>query len=208
MSLRPIRLAAGLLVTSLAFGVAPAAPALADGIAVPPARHHVRHQVRHHVWHAPRVVERIRVVNRIVPVDRVRVVERVVPQIVYVPQPVPQYTSACGGCGGHVAYAPPPPPPVQYRSSGSCGGCGYGVAQTGTYYSGAGYVGTQQYADDEEYAPAYAPGYSTGYSTGYIGGGYIRPRLRFSTRFVGNRVGFRRGFSNRSFYGRRTARFR
>jgi hypothetical protein len=110
---------------------------------------------------------------------------------------------------------------VQY----GCGGCGYGVAQTGSYYSGysgysgnyysgAGYVGTSQYADDEEYAPAYTTGYSRGYSTGYvgrgyIGGGYIRPRLGFSTRFVGNRVGFRAGFTNRSsFYGRRSARFR
>jgi hypothetical protein len=214
MSLRPIRFAAGLLITSLAFGVAPAAPALADGIIAPPARHHVRQHVRHH-WHAPRVIERV----------------RVVPRIVYVPQPV---YSGCGGCGTRVAYAPPP---VQY--SGSCGGCGYGVAQTGyysgysgysgNYYSGAGYVGTSQYADDEEYAPAYTTGYSTGYSTGYIGrgyvgrgyvgrgyggrgyigGGYIRPRLGFSTRFVGNRVGFRAGFTNRSsFYGRRPARFR
>jgi hypothetical protein len=148
------------------------------------------------VWHAPRVVERVRVVNRYVPVDRVRVVERVVPQIVYVPQPVPYQTSSCGGCGGHVAYAPPP---VQHSYSGSCGGCGYGVAQTGTYYSGSGYVGTQQYADDEEYAPGYSTGYSTGYvGGGYLGGGYIRPGLR-TARFVANRVGFRRGFSGRRF---------
>lgn len=177
MSLRPIPLAAGLLVSSLAFGVAPAAPALADGIITPPVRYHVRHHVRHRVWHAPRVVTRI----------------------VYVPQPVPQYyTSACGGCGAHVAYAPPPPP-VRYHYSGSCGGCGYGVAQTGIYYSGAGYVGTTPYIGDEDYSPAYAPAYTTGYSTGYIGGGYLRPRLRFSTRFVANRAGFRRGFYGRRF---------
>jgi hypothetical protein len=188
MSLRPIRLAAGLLLTSFAFGIAPAAPALADGMAPPPARHHVRHHVRHRVWHAPRVVT----------VERIRVV----PQIVYVPQPV--YTTACGGCGAHVAYVPAPRPLPTYYYSGSCGGCGYGGATTPTYYSRTGYVGTSGYADDEEYAPTY----TTGYSTGYIGSGYIRPRLRFSTRYGTGRVGFRRDFSSRSFYGRRTARFR
>jgi hypothetical protein len=53
MSLRSIRLAAGLIITSLALNLAPAAPALADGMAPTPKRHHTRH------WHAPRVVTKV-----------------------------------------------------------------------------------------------------------------------------------------------------
>jgi hypothetical protein len=79
MSARPIHLAAALVVSGLAFGVVPTAPALADGIAAPSARHHIRH--------APRV----RTIYR----------ERVVHV------PVPQYyANPCGGCGAHVGYAP------------------------------------------------------------------------------------------------------
>ena len=110
MSLRPIRLVAGLLLTSLAFGVAPAAPALADGMITPPARYHVRHHVRHH-WHAPLVVTRV----------------------VYVP-----YTTGCGGCATPVAYVPAPLP--TYRYSGWCGSCGYApTAYTYSGYLGTGY---------------------------------------------------------------------
>jgi hypothetical protein len=179
MSLRPIRLAAGLLVTSLVFGAAPLAPALADGIVVPPPRYHAPRYVRHHVRYVPRV----------------RTVYRTVPRIVYVPQPVPQYHNPCGGCGSPAVYAPP----VQYYNS-SCGGCGYGGISTG--YS-SGYVGAVGYDDYEpQYAPAYS-GYYGGYSTGYYGGGYVGGRFGYSRRFVGTRVGFRGGFSNRSFYGRR-----
>src|SRR3954447_10784434 len=98
MSLRPLRLAAGFLVTSLAFGAAPTAPALADGIVAPPPRYHAPRYVRHHVRYVPRV----------------RTVYRTVPRIVY----VPQYHNPCGGCGSPAVYAPP----VQYYNS-SCGGC-------------------------------------------------------------------------------------
>ena len=58
MSLRTIRLAGGLLVAGLILGFAPTAPALADGMYVPPARHHAHY--------APRVIEHVRVVNRYV----------------------------------------------------------------------------------------------------------------------------------------------
>jgi hypothetical protein len=115
MSARPIHLAAALVVFGLAFGVAPTAPALADGIVAPPARHHIRHHVRHHVWHAPRV----RTIYR----------ERVV----YVPMPQ-YYGNPCGGCGTRVAYAP-------HHHFGSCGGCGY----SGAGYVGfsTGFVGAR-----------------------------------------------------------------
>jgi len=184
MSLRPLRLAAGLLVTSLAFGAAPTAPALADGMIAPPPRYHAPRYVRHHVRYVPRV----------------RTVYRTVPRVVYVPQPVPVYASPCGGCASPAVYAPP----VQYYNS-SCGGCGYGVS-TG-YRSG--YVGAG-YADYEpQYAPAYSTGYYGGYSDGYYGGysggyyggGYVGARfgrVGFGRGFYGGRVGIGRGF-----YGRR-----
>src|SRR5215203_6945391 len=102
MSLRPLRLAAGLLLTSLAFGAAPVVPALADGMIAPPPRYHAPRYVRHHVRYVPRV----------------RTVYRTVPRVVYVPQPVPvlvQYASPCGGCGSPAVYVPP----VRYYNS-SC----------------------------------------------------------------------------------------
>jgi hypothetical protein len=73
MSLRAIRLSAAFVLAGLAFGAAPAAPALADGIIAKPVWHHPRHVVR----------ERVRTVR----------------QIVYVPQ---YYTTSCG-CGSAYA---------------------------------------------------------------------------------------------------------
>jgi hypothetical protein len=182
MSLRPLRLAAGLLATNLAFGAAPIAPALADGMIAPPPRYHAPRYVRHHV----------------------RTVYRTVPRVVYVPQPVPvpiQYANPCGGCGSPAVYAPP----VQYYNS-SCGGCGYGVGGYDTGYIGAGY------ADYEpQYAPAYSGYYGGGYG-GYYGGGYVGARfgrVGFGRGFYGGRVGVGRGVYGgrvgvgRGFYGRR-----
>jgi hypothetical protein len=191
MSLHPVRLAAGLLVTSLAFGAAPV-PALADGMFALPPRYHAPRYVRQHVRYVPRV----------------RTVYRTVPRVVYVPQPV-QYASPCGGCGSAAVYAPP----VQYYNS-SCGGCGYGVSGYDAGYVGAGY------ADYEpQYAPAYSTGYGGysdgyygGYSGGYYGGGFVGARfgrVGFGRGFYGGRVGVGRSFYGgrvgigRGFYGRR-----
>jgi hypothetical protein len=188
MSLRTIRLAGGLLVAGLILGFAPTAPAFADGMFVPPPRHHVRH----HVHYAPRVIEHVRVVNR------------------YVDRPVPVYVqSACGGCGGHVNYVAP----VHYNYGTSCGGCGHGF---GTYYNAGGYVAGRAYIGDEEYGPTYGGGYGYnggygytggyGYPGGYIGSGYLRGGLRFAGRTIAREAGFRGGFYGRGGFGGR--RFR
>jgi hypothetical protein len=181
MSLRPLRLAAGLLVTSLAFGAAPVAPALADGMIAPPPRYHAPRYVRHHVRYVPRV------------------------RTVYVPQPVPvpvpvHYASPCGGCGAPAVYAPEP----FYNSS--CGGCGYGVAGYNAGYVGVGYADYEP-----QYAPAYSGyygGYSGGYyGGGFVGARF--GRVGFGRGFYGARVGYGRGFYGgrvgfgRGFYGRR-----
>src|SRR5215204_4965512 len=136
MSLRPLRLAAGLLLTSLAFGAAPVAPALADGMIAPPPRYHAPRYVRHHVRYVPRV----------------RTVYRTVPRVVYVPQPVPvlvQYASPCGGCGcgvsgyvggGYADYEPQYAPAYYGGYSGYYGG-GYVGARFGRVGFGRGFYG-------------------------------------------------------------------
>ena len=178
MSLRPLRLAAGLLLTSLAFGAAPVAPALADGIVAPPPRYHVRHHTH------------------------VRTVYRTVPRVVYVPQPVPVAVNPCGGCGSAAVYAPP----VRHYHS-SCGGCGYGAVSTG-YYSGYGYADYEpQYAPAyySGYPAGYYGGYSGYYGGGYVGArfgrvGFYGGRVGFGRRgFYGTRVGFGRGSYRRGF---------
>jgi hypothetical protein len=77
MSSRAIRLSAAFVLAGLAFGAAPIAPALADGLIARPVWHHPRPIVRHHV----------------------------VRQVVYVPQYYA--ASSCGGCGSSVGYAAP-----------------------------------------------------------------------------------------------------
>jgi hypothetical protein len=167
MSLRPLRLAAGLLVTSLAFGAAPVAPALADGIIAPPPRYHAPRYVRHHVRYVPRV----------------RTVYRTVPRIVYVPQPVPQYHNPCGGCGyggagyssgyvgaGYADYEPQYAPAYSGYYGGYSDGY-YGGGYSGGYYGG-GYVGARFGR--------------VGFGRGFYGG-----RVGIGRGFYGRRAGFR-----------------
>jgi hypothetical protein len=172
---RTLRLSGGLLVAGFVLGLAPTAPAFADGISVPP-----RHQMRHHVRSAPRVIEHVRVVNR------------------YLDRPVPVYVqSACGGCGSHVNYVAP----VHYNYGTSCGGCGHGI---GTYYNAGGYVAGRAYISDEEYGPTYSGGYGYNGGYGYIGSGYLRGGLRFAGRTIAREAGFRGGYyGGRTFVGRR-----
>jgi hypothetical protein len=162
MSLGTIRLAGGLLVAGLILGFAPTAPAFADGMFVPPPRHHVRHHAR--------VIEHVRVVNR------------------YVDRPVPVYVqSACGGCGGHVNYVAP----VHYNYGTSCGGCGHGIGtyyNAGGYVAGGAYVGDEEYGPT--YSGGY--GYNGGYGyigSGYLRGG-LRFAGRTIAREAGFRGGY------------------